>query len=155
MAKMDAKKLTEEISNELLKKIGIEAKAVVEEGKDNLDVVIEGQSLGALIGYHGETLDSFQLILSLILNHQLGGEEWQSVSVDIGGWRQERRDSLKTMVDKAASDIEGQHTEHVSLPIMSANQRREIHILVNENYPDLVSSSEGDEPARFVVIRRK
>lgn len=155
MGKTDIKKLVEKTTNEIIGQIGLKATAEVVEEDTALKVSIEGDQLGVLIGYHGDTLESLQLLLTLIANRQTGEEDWRRVVVDIGGWRAERRESLKSVVNKAAADIQELNLDHVSLPIMSASQRREVHVLLGDNFPELTSQSEGEEPHRFIVISKK
>jgi len=154
MAK-DSKKIVSEFSKELLKKIGIKADVDVTEEADTLKVAIGGDNLGALIGYHGETLESLQLLLSLMLNNKLEEGDWKRVVLDIGNWRSERLATLETMIEKSVSELKAQGLTRVSLPPMSASQRREVHVIVTEKYPELLTESEGNEPERRVVLYTK
>lgn len=152
MAKVSAEKLTKEFTENLLEKIGLEAKIRTSE-KDNLiEVIVEGENLGALIGYHGETLESLQLLLALMLNRTFKEEDWKRVSVDIGSWREERKATLKSMVEKAIEEIKASDSSRVSLPPMSAAQRREVHIIVSEQFNDYQTQSEGEDPYRKVFL---
>ncbi len=151
MAK-DTEEVVLDATVDLLKKIGIEAEVTVSETPEAVNVSIAGENLGALIGYHGETLESLQLILSLMLNHELKEGEWKRVVVDIGNWRAERLSTLENMVEQAVSDLKKDRLQRVNLPPMSPAQRREVHVIVTDKYPDLATESEGDEPHRRVVL---
>lgn len=155
MAKVVAKKIVEDLTKKVIKQVGLKASVSVTEEKEAIQVRIVGDELGVLIGYHGETLESLQLLLTLFVNKKLAIEEWRRVNLDIGDWCQERREVLRNMVEKGLKDMEGKKLERITLPSMSAAQRREIHVLVNETYPEVISESEGEEPNRRVVIYRK
>ena len=146
-----SKKLAKDITKELLKKIDIEAKIKGSTLEDSVKVDIEGEDLGLLIGYHGETLESLQLIVSLLVNNKLEGE-WVPISLDIGGWKEERSESLRNLVEKVTSEVKDTNKE-VALQPMSSQQRRMVHLILSD-YPELTSVSEGEEPNRRVVIKK-
>ena len=155
MAKTNSEKgikIANEFTEELLKKMGFEAKVKTAEEDSALHIKIEGDDLGLLIGYHGESLVAIQLILALMINNNLDTKDWIPVNLDVGGWRNERSESLKIMIDKAAAEIEAKK-ELVELPPMSASQRRMVHVLLSD-YPNITSESIGEEPNRKVVIKK-
>ncbi len=155
MGKVSAEKLTTDFTKKIIKSIGLDAEVSVKETDEVVEVAIDGENLGALIGYHGETLESLQLLVSLMLNKKLEAEEWKRVSLDIGNWRAERSSALEEMVEKSVAELNGQKLEKISLPSMSASQRREVHVIVSERFPDLSTESEGDEPNRRIVLFKK
>ena len=146
-----SKKLAKDITKELLKKLDIEAKIKGSTLEDSVKVDIEGEDLGLLIGYHGETLESLQLIVSLVVNNKLEGD-WVPISLDIGGWKEERSESLRNLVEKVSSEVKDTNKE-VALQPMSSQQRRMVHLILSD-YPELTSVSEGEEPNRSVVIKK-
>ncbi len=155
MAKNSAQELTKKLFSKIIGQIGLEAEVEVVEKDNTVTVNVEGENLGALIGYHGETLASLQLILSLMVNREFKSEEWQRITLDIGNWRQERSDALKEMVDHSVEQLETVGQEKVGLPSMNAAERREIHVIISEDFPKYESFSEGEEPDRRVFLRRK
>jgi len=155
MAKKTAEELTKKLLAETLENIGLEAEAEVKEKDDNIGVNISGDNLGALIGYHGETLASLQLILSLMVNRKLKTDSWKRVSLDIGSWRAERNSSLRDLIARTVEQIEAGTEKKAALPSMSAAERREVHVIVSESFPDYESASEGEEPDRRVVVVKK
>lgn len=152
MAKNSPEKLTKEFVEHIIKELGLKASVTTNLNQELVAVTIEGDNLGALIGYHGETLESLQLILSLMLNRSLKEQDWRRVVVDVGGWREERKETLKNMVEKAASEISQSGEGRVSLPPMSASQRRDVHVIVSESFPEYSTVSEGEEPYRKVFL---
>ncbi len=143
-----AQKLTEE----LFKKLQVEADIKASEAESAVQVDVSGDDLGLLIGYHGETLEALQLLLGLMVNKEVGDEGWVPVNLDIGGWKAQRSQVLKTMVEKASSDIEGSG-ETSELPPMPASQRRMVHLILAD-FPNLTSESIGEEPNRKVIIKK-
>ncbi len=155
MGKVSSEKLTNDFVSDLIEKIGLKAEVSVVEGKESIEVTINGENLGALIGFHGETLESLQLITALFLNKKLGEGEWKRVIVDIGNWRKERTTALGAMLENSISEIEQQKLEKLVLPSMSASQRREAHVIVSEKFPEYATESEGEEPNRRIVLFKK
>jgi len=145
-------KKAEGLTKDLLKKLKVEAKVDVSEKDSAVNISLEGEDLGLLIGYHGENLEAIQLILGLMVNKNIEGEDWIPVNLDIGGWRDERVQALRTMVEKATIDIESTK-EPVELPPLPASQRRMIHMILAD-LSDFTSESIGEEPNRKVVIRK-
>lgn len=140
-------------TQELLGHLKITAKVAVSEVTDELDskffnVEVSGEDLGALIGYHGETLNHFQHILSLAVNNKL--EERVRILVDIDGWRAQRKETLENMATQAIQKVRATGHSQV-LPPMSAYERRVIHAIVSQE-PDITSHSEGEDASRKVII---
>ena len=154
MGKTDSK-IAKDLASELIKKIGVKASIAVEETAESLKVQISGDDLGALIGYHGQTLESLQLILSLMVNNKKGGSEWTRVVVDIGSYREERENTLKEIVNRAIEDLEVNGKKEVVLAPMNPSERRAAHIIVSENYPEIETVSEGVEPYRRIKLLKK
>jgi len=146
-------KLAKELTEELLSKLGVQAKIGVSEQDDAIHIEIEGDDLGILIGFHGENLEAVQLIISLMINKKLEGEEWLPVNLDVGGWRKERAEVLKSMISKAELELK-ENKSSVELPPMSASQRRMVHVMLAD-YEGITSESTGEEPNRKVVIKKE
>ena len=117
-----------------------------DEGELILDVT--APDLAVLIGRHGRTLESLQTIFSLLVSRKLGFR--YPVAVDVEGYKSRRHDKVISMAHSAASRAVRQHSS-VSLPPMSAYERRLVHIALRDN--DRVDThSEGSDPERRVVI---
>ena len=146
-------KTTKEISEKLLKLLGVEAKVEAAEDKENeaIKVQIETTEAGILIGYHGETLSSFQLILGIMVSRKIG--EWIRILVNIGDYREKREEILRRMALTAAQRAKFAN-EPVTLPSLSGGERRIIH-LVLAGHPDVISESEGEEENRRLIVKPK
>ena len=117
-----------------------------DEGELILDVT--APDLAVLIGRHGRTLESLQTMFSLLVSRRLGFR--YPVSVDVEGYKSRRHDKVIFMANSAAARAIRQHST-VSLPPMSAYERRLVHIALREN-KKVDTHSEGSDPERRVVI---
>lgn len=117
-----------------------------DDGELILDVT--APDLAVLIGRHGRTLESLQVLVSLLVSRKLGFR--YPVVVDVEGYKSRRHDKVVSMAHSAASRAVRQHGS-VPLPPMNAYERRLVHIALREN--DAVEThSEGVDPERRVVI---
>ena len=108
-----------------------------------------GADLGLVIGKRGHTIDAIQYLANAILWRGVEGDR-KEVVVDAAGYRERRRSSLEDMADRAASDaVQSQRT--VALEPMTAVERKIVHVHLAER-EDVVTSSEGTEPNRRVVV---
>ncbi len=150
MVEKDKVKIVEEVVKEVLEKIGIAAGIAAAEDEDgSFKVDISGEDLGALIGYHGETLSSLQLFLNLLVHRKIG--EWRRVLVDIGGYRKEREQKLFDLAHRTADRARFLQTP-VTLAPMPSFERRLVHLaLANEEGVKTESVGEGWE--RRVIVK--
>lgn len=138
------------VVQEVLNAFGIDAKIEEYEGDEGeiiLDIVGAGD-LGLLIGRHGRTLDSLQVVVSAITNRRLGFR--YPVMVDVEGYRNRRRAKLEEIASRAA-DRAMRDRAPVKLRPMSALERRVVHMCLRDDVR-VVTASEGDEPFRAVVV---
>jgi len=144
-------KIVKKIAAKMLKLLKVEAKLDVSEDKENqaIMVQIETEDSGVLIGLHGETLASFQLLLSIIASREMG--EWGRIIVNVGDYRQKREEVLRHMGLNAAQKVRFSG-ESVCLPGLSASDRRVIHLVLSE-YNDVAAESEGEGKDRHLVIK--
>lgn len=145
-------KTIEQTVKELLKHLGVEAK--IEMGEDEEGVVhinLEPPDPGVLIGYHGETLSSFQLILSMITYRKLG--EWTKILVDVGDYRQRREEQLQAMALNAAKRVKFSG-ESYAMPYLAPAERRIVHLILAD-HPDVITESEGEGRNRRIIVKPK
>ena len=133
----------------ILEFLGVEASVSVNE-RDNISYLeIDAQDQGMLIGYHGETLNSLQNIIRVI-NFKKEGDG-SPIVVDIGGYRAQRSEKLRTMAVKSAEKARFLDTQ-VSLPPLSPTERREVHLFVKE-ISGVMSESLGEGENRHIIIK--
>ena len=122
------------------------------EEKDNyINVSIDGENLGFLIGYRGETLYSMQSILSAI-----GGKGLQNkirVILDVQGYKEKREKTLEELAEKVAKTVV-RTRKSVKLEPMKAYERKIIHSKLQQN-PKVETISVGEEPYRRIIVSLK
>ena len=105
---------------------------------------------GRLIGRFASTLDSLQLIISLMLNK---GESHRHVLLDVAGYRERRLTTLQTMVENAKNQAREVGGSCV-LPPLSATERRQVHLMLQDD-AEFTSYSEGSGIDRRLFISLK
>ena len=116
-----------------------------------MDVDLSGDEMGVLIGKRGQTLDSLQYLVSLVVNK--GKDYYIRVKVDTEDYRQRRKETLENLAKNIAYKVK-RTRRSVSLEPMNPYERRIIHsALQNDKY--VTTHSEGEEPFRKVVITLK
>ncbi len=121
-----------------------------EDGR-TMDIDLAGDEMGVLIGKRGQTLDSLQYLVSLVVNKEV--EEYIRVKVDTEDYRARRKETLENLAKNIAYKVK-KTRRPVSLEPMNPYERRIIHsALQNDKY--ISTHSEGDEPFRRVVVTYK
>lgn len=121
-----------------------------EENKE-MDVDLSGDDMGVLIGKRGQTLDSLQYLVSLVVNKE--SEDYIRVKVDTENYRERRKETLENLAKNVAYKVK-RTRRPVSLEPMNPYERRIIHsALQNDKY--IATHSEGEEPFRKVVVTLK
>lgn len=141
-------------ANDLLTQMGVDpsAKTSYDSEQDNYIVTIEGgNATGLLIGRKGETLTSFQTILSLIIKQKTG--EWKRIMVNIGDYREKEEDYL-TNLGKAAAARARETGEPQPLYNLTPAQRRIVHLTLSED-DSIVTESVGEGTERYLLVKAK
>jgi spoIIIJ-associated protein len=124
---------------------------VYNESEKTVDIDLQGDDMGILIGKRGQTLDSIQYLTSLVLNKE--SEEYIRVRIDIEQYRERRQETLEGLARNIAYKVKRTHRPVVLEP-MNPNERRIIHsALQGDRY--VVTRSEGEEPYRHVIVSLK
>ncbi|MBQ4258968.1 MAG: protein jag [Lachnospiraceae bacterium] len=143
-----------EVAKEFLKEVfaAMEMEVVVtvsyDETENTMDINLEGEDMGVLIGKRGQTLDSLQYLVSLVVNK--GASDYIRVKVDTENYRQRRKDTLENLAKNIAYKVK-RTKRAVTLEPMNPYERRIIHsALQGDKY--VTTHSEGEEPFRRVVV---
>lgn len=116
-----------------------------------MNIDLSGEDMGVLIGKRGQTLDSLQYLVSLIVNKER--EEYLRVKLDTENYRERRKATLESLAKNIASKVK-RTKRPVSLEPMNPYERRIIHsVLQSDKY--VLTRSEGEEPYRHVVVSLK
>lgn len=147
-------KIVEELANELLSLMGTKAKAKASLDKENQAIVINidtSEETGLLIGRRGETLNSIQAILGMMMRQKF--DEWTRIIVNVGDYREKQEDYLKTIAEQAAAKAK-ETGEPQPIYNLTAGQRRVIHLALSED-PDVETESTGEEDERYLIVKPK
>lgn len=115
-----------------------------------LEVNMNGNNIGFLIGYRGETLNSFQTILASVVNNNF--KTRAKVRLDIGGYKEKRKKSLEDLAVKVSKTVL-KTGKTIKLEPMSAYERKIIHSKLQDN-DKITTYSVGEEPHRRIVIEK-
>ena len=119
-----------------------------DEAENYMEIDLSGDEMGVLIGKRGQTLDSLQYLVSLVVNKNV--ENYIRVKVDTENYRQRRKETLENLAKNISYKVK-RTKRPVSLEPMNPYERRIIHsALQNDKY--VTTHSEGDEPFRHVVV---
>lgn len=143
----------EEFLKNVLEKLNVEAELEVEidEVEKVININIEGDDTGDLIGKRGQTLDSLQYLTSIVANK--GQEEYYRVKLDTKNYRERRQKTLENLAKNVASKVKKTRRKIVLEP-MNPYERRIIHsYLQSDKFVE--TKSEGEEPNRRVVVYYK
>ena len=151
---MDKKtiKIAKKTAEELLSLLEIDAGVSVAQQEDDIiGITLDTRDSGIVIGHHGDTLDSLQLILSLCIAKNLG--KFVRVSVEVGDYKKNRSDWLKSLALQTKSSVLEDRRE-IYLSTLKPWERRIIHLILKDD-KEVVSQSEGVGKDRVLVVRPK
>ena len=149
----------EDIAREFLNKVftameltvKIDIKIVENEKENIVNINIIGEDMGILIGKRGQTLDSLQYLVSLVINKE--SEKFNRVKLDTENYRERRKATLENLARNISLKVK-RIKKPVALEPMNPYERRIIHsALQNDKF--CTTKSEGDEPYRHVVVMLK
>lgn len=133
----------------VLIKMNVKADILIKEINKDLHINITGQNIGTIIGYRGETLDSLQYLVSLVVNKNKE-DSYRRVLLDAENYRAKRQETLRLLANKTA-DKAKKYKKPIRLEPMTSYERRIIHGTL-QNDKDVKTYSEGDEPFRRIVV---
>ena len=146
-----AKENSEKFLDEFMSNISDEIEKTVKIEKDTILVNIDGQEVGMLIGYRGETLYALQTLITSIANK--GVESRVILRLDIENYKEKREKTLENLALRTAQTVM-RTGRTITLEPMQAYERKIIHSFLQEN-PKVETRSIGQEPRRRIVISKK
>lgn len=157
-SKESSKEIVKEISAESFLKdvfkamdMVVDIKVVENKEEHTMNIELSGEEMGVLIGKRGQTLDSLQYLVSLVVNKY--SDEYIRVKIDTENYRERRKETLENLARNIAYKVK-RTRKTVSLEPMNPYERRVIHsALQNDRY--VTTHSEGEEPYRRVVVTLK
>lgn len=148
----EEKTIVEEITKELLSMLDVTAEVHIgEDTEEIVEIVLETEDGGMLIGYHGETLDAFQTMLPLLFAKKLG--RFIRVSVEVGDYRKNRTEYLINLAHNTKEKVLAESREFV-LSDLKPWERRIVHTELADD-TEVLSESMGEGKERVLVIKKR
>jgi spoIIIJ-associated protein len=138
----------QEVLQEMLRLMGVEATVEITMGTETSKLNVKGEDLGVLIGRRGEKLASLQHLVNLIVAKREG--QWHRIAVDVENYRGRREEQLRDVAERAAKRV-AQSGKIIQLEPMPAVERRIVHLALVEN-SSVRTQSVGVEPNRRIVV---
>ncbi len=149
---MEATTQVKKITEDLLKRFEVTgAVSVVTDETGAYRVNIETEETGLLIGYHGKTLESFQILLTIIVSKKL--ESWVKVYVNVGDYREKREEALMLIAQRAAERALTLGRP-VELARLSPSERRIVHLTLSGD-SRIETESIGEGSDRILMVKPK
>ena len=152
-ATQEDKAAAQKFLREVLDAMGIKAEIRIKGVEDSLHINLSGPKMGIIIGRRGQTLDSLQYLVSLVVNKDKGREGYIKVILDTEDYRRKREETLVRLAKRLADNVV-KTGKKVELEPMNPYERRIIHSALQNN-DRITTFSEGEEPYRKVVIAVK
>lgn len=128
---------------------GLSGKVVLVREDEEMEVQINGDDLGLLVGPKGNTLLALQDLTRVVAQRRLGDHDTR-LRVDVAGYRERRRDALSRFAKKVASDVIETGQSRVLEPMASAD-RKVVHDTLAE-IDGVTTRSRGEDPYRQIVV---
>ena len=130
-----------------VEKMKLDIKYKIRRVKERLYVVeFFGKANALIIGQKGKTLNSFEYLLNSMIKNC-------KIEIDVEKFKEKRNDTLRVLAKRMAEKV-SKTGKTVRLNAMPPRERKVIHEVVNK-YPDLDTFSEGRDPKRYIVIKKK
>ncbi len=147
----DVEKIVKDFLAKVFDAMNLTVKINVTVNDESVDIDLVGDDMGVLIGKRGQTLDSLQYLVSLVVNKK--SDKYLRVKLDTENYRERRKETLENLAKNIAFKVK-RTKRPVSLEPMNPYERRVIHsALQNDRY--VTTKSEGEEPYRHVVVMLK
>lgn len=148
--------LAAEVTDDILRLLDISASITIREpltpgdGEGSVRAVLDisGEDLGLLIGRRGDTLQSLQYIVNLIITRRF--PESPGITIDVEHYRHRREEQLTALTRRMAEHVR-ESGNAITLEPMSPAERRLVHLILAED-PELSTNSIGEGDNRKVVI---
>jgi len=139
------------IITEITKQMNISTQIEIREKDDVINVLLMSDNNQILIGKNGKNLDALQTIVRQAISNIT--DMSIRIIVDISNYKDKKVKNLEYTIKKVAREVLNSGIE-AKLDAMNSYERRIVHTVVSD-FNDLETESEGDEPNRYVIIKRK
>ena len=149
--KFDPERAARGFLEEVIGAIGLDVTYEIKRAEKQMSIMIHGKDIGILIGKRGQTLDSLQYLVNLVVNK--GKAPYINIVLDAENYRRKRRETLETLAHNLVKKARATRRKVVLEP-MTPYERRIIHSTL-QSERGIDTYSEGDNPYRYVVINPK
>ncbi len=146
----EQRQVAEQFLQGLVERVGVTA-TIRADAKDEetVELALEGDDLGVLIGQRGSTLLALQDLTRTVVQRQTGASNGRLL-VDVGGYRAKRQVALARFAEQVARQVQASGSRKAMEP-MNAADRKVVHDTINE-IPGVETTSQGEDPRRYVVV---
>lgn len=136
----------------LVEAFGVDAAVTTARTDDGaLEVTVDGEEVGLLIGRRGTTLAAIEELLRVVVQRRAQGRRSSKVRLEVGGYKRRRKEALESFAQRIAAEVVETGEPKILEPMNSAD-RKIVHDAIVE-LTGVETSSEGEEPRRRVVVR--
>ncbi len=150
---MDKKEieLVKTASEELFELLEIDGNFDILEDKDQevINIILDTKDTGIVIGYHGDTMEGLQLVLSMLIAKKLG--RFVRISLEVGDYKKNRTEWLKSLAQETREKVILENKE-ISIPSLKSWERRVIHLMFQDD-KEVQSISEGEGRERVLIVK--
>lgn len=144
-------KTIEEIVEKFFSLLEIEGSFSLVQNEDILDIMMETKDTGMIIGYHGEILESLQLMISLAIAKKIG--RFTRVSIEVDDYKKNRTEYLEKLAIQTKEKALAENKEQV-LHSLKSWERRIVHLFL-QNDDQVTSESSGEGKERVLIVKPK
>ena len=126
----------------------VEATISNDYNRRSINLQIDTNEPGRIIGYHGKVLKALQLLAQNYLYNRYSRTFY--ITINVNDYVEHRAEVLQTYAQKLATRVLEEGRSHQTDP-MSNSERKIIHRIISR-MDGVTSYSEGDEPNRYVVV---
>ena len=140
-----------DVLENLFSQIEIDGTFELVENEGMVEVLLDTKDTGIVIGYHGEILESLQLIASLMVAKKIG--KFVRLSIEVGDYKKNRSEYLENLAQQTKEKVLADGHEQ-ELSNLKSWERRIIHLVLQED-DQVVSESVGEGRDRRLVVKLK
>lgn len=147
----DIEQVVAEVSEyvqEILDDMDVEARIETSHNRRTINIQVDTNEPGRVIGYHGKVLKALQLLAQNFLYNRY--ERNFFITINVNDYVEHRAEVLQGYAQKLAERVITEQEAYHTDP-MSSNERKIIHRIISK-MDGVTSYSEGSEPNRYVVV---
>ena len=147
----DTEKVVEEVTNyvqAIIDDMDVEGTISSTSNRRSINMLIDTNEPGRIIGYHGKVLKSLQLLAQNYLYNRYSKTFY--ITINVNDYVEHRAEVLQSYAQKLATRVLEEGRSQMTDP-MSSSERKIIHRIISR-MEGVTSYSEGDEPNRYVVV---